>query len=112
MKTVIIESPYAGDIQNNLEYAKEAAMDCLNRKESPFASHLFYTQFLDDKNPRERRLGINAGYAWWKHADLIVFYTDHGWSPGMRVAYERCQLESKKFSLRAIYGFATSPGEI
>ena len=112
MKTVIIESPYAGEISSNLQYAREAALDCLRRNESPFASHLFYTQFLNDKVPHERAMGIIAGFAWWEHADLIAFYTDRGWSSGMRVAYERCKLESKKFSLRSLYGLAKAPGEI
>lgn len=101
MKTVIIESPYAGNTVKNTEYARLAAKDCVKRGESPFASHLFYTQFLDDNNQTERKLGIDAGFAWWKHADLIAFYIDLGWSTGMKEAYEKCKSECKTFTIRS-----------
>jgi len=112
VKTVIIESPYKGDIHANVAYAYRAALDCLGRNEAPFASHIFYIHFLDDNDPTLRSLGIKAGFAWWKHADLIAFYTDRGWSPGMKVAYEKCRLETKKFSLRSLYGDPKPPGTI
>jgi hypothetical protein len=44
MKLVIIESPYAGDVEPNVAYAKAAVLDCLSRGEAPYASHLFFTQ--------------------------------------------------------------------
>ena len=46
MRFVIVESPYAGDVAANVEYARAAVADCLRRGEAPFASHLLYT--LDD----------------------------------------------------------------
>lgn len=50
MILVIIESPYAGDVDRNLEYLRAAMRDCLKRGEAPFASHALYTQpgVLDD----------------------------------------------------------------
>lgn len=92
MRTVIIESPYAGDVEKNVDYARAAMLDCLNRGESPMASHLLYTQVLDDNVPEYRRLGIDAGHAWARKADGIVFYADLGWSVGMmnaRIMYDR-----------------------
>jgi len=59
--TVIIESPYAGDQKLNTEYARQCMRDCLNRGEAPFASHLLYTQVIDEKKTKERNLGIQAG---------------------------------------------------
>jgi len=44
MTRVIIESPYAGDIEVNLKYAKLCILDSLKRGEAPLASHLLYTQ--------------------------------------------------------------------
>ena len=72
---VIIESPYAGDIERNTAYARRAMRDSLNRGENPIASHLIYTQpgILDENKPEERKRGIDAGFAWWNVADLIVF---------------------------------------
>lgn len=89
MKLVIIESPFAADTKEranlHLRYARAALRDSLNRGEAPFASHLIYTQVLDDDCPFERILGIDAGLAWGTHADTVVVYEDLGVSPGMRL---------------------------
>jgi hypothetical protein len=102
MKRVIIESPFAGDIERNKAYAFQAALDALSRGESPFSSHIFYPQFLDELDLTQRNLGIAAGFAWWESADLIAFYTDLGWSPGMCKARERCVTLSKQFEIRSV----------
>lgn len=83
---VILESPYAGDIETNLQYARACVKDALHRGEAPIASHLLYTQegILDDHDPRERQLGIQAGLAWLAVAQRSVVYTDRGISPGMQ----------------------------
>ena len=36
MIRVIIESPYAGDVEKNLRYLRAAMHDCLMRGEAPF----------------------------------------------------------------------------
>jgi len=91
MRRVILESPYAGDIKANIEYAKECARDCLRRNEAPMASHLLFTQpgILRDDIPSERALGIAAGHAWTGVADAVVVYTDRGISSGMNAGIER-----------------------
>jgi hypothetical protein len=91
MRRVIIESPYAGDVDRNLRYLRACMRDCLQRGEAPYASHGLYTQpgVLDDNEPDERRLGIDAGFAWWMAADAIVIYADLGISPGMKAAINR-----------------------
>jgi hypothetical protein len=94
---VVIESPYAGDVRRNIEYARLCMRDSLLRGEIPIASHLLYTQsgILDDDNPVERNMGINAGFEWGKHADFICFYTDLDWSRGMLKAKEYWTKEGK-----------------
>ena len=84
-RLVIVESPYAGDVERNVAYARAALADCLRRGEAPFASHLLYTQpgVLDDDIPHERAWGIDAGLAWGSVADATVLYTDLGISRGM-----------------------------
>lgn len=85
MKLVIIESPYAGDVEANVEYARRCVKDSLSRGEAPIASHILYTQpgILDDNIPEERSWGIDAGLAWRKVADVTVVYIDRGISKGM-----------------------------
>jgi glutaredoxin len=84
MKLVILESPYAGNIAYNTEYARECLKDSLNRGEAPIVSHLLYTQVLDDNIPEQRQLGIEAGLAWRKVAEKSVVYIDYGISKGMQ----------------------------
>ena len=85
MKRVVIESPFAGDVAENIAYARRCVRDCLARNESPYASHLFFTQegLLDDTVPEERALGIDAGLTWGATADLVAVYVDRGLSKGM-----------------------------
>lgn len=85
MKLVIVESPYAGDVEANVEYARRCVRDSLSRGEAPIASHLLYTQpgILCDEVPAERQWGIDAGLAWRAVAEASVVYTDLGISRGM-----------------------------
>ena len=89
MIKVVIESPYSGDVENNLRYLFDCMLDCLSKGESPYASHALFTQFLDDDFEHERELGINAGLAWADCADYIVVYTDRGISEGMQYAIDQ-----------------------
>src|SRR3990167_4164627 len=97
MKLVVIESPYAGDIDLNLRYLRACMKDCLMREEAPFASHALYTQpgVLDDNIMEERLLGIGAGFAWGDRADYVVFYVDLGESKGMEKARDYWHRQGK-----------------
>lgn len=87
-KKVVIESPFAGDVEKNVEYAKDCLKDSLKRGESPIVSHLLFPQVLNDNDTQEREQGIQAGLNWLEGADLHVFYVDRGWSKGMLKAFE------------------------
>lgn len=91
MRRVILESPYAGDIEANVAYARACVRDCVLRGEAPIASHLLFTQpgILDDDRPEERQLGIDAGLAWRTVAEATVVYTDRGISGGMRYGIDK-----------------------
>lgn len=80
---IIIESPYGGDVARNTEYARACLLDSLRRGEAPIASHLLHTQVLDDLQPGEREIGIEAGLAWYRVAEKCVVYEDFGMSRGM-----------------------------
>ena len=88
MKLVVIESPLSGNFKRNLRYARLCALECKSRGESPCASHLFFTQFLDDRVHGDREFGIKAGFEWARHADLVALYWDLGISGGMVKARE------------------------
>lgn len=107
MKLVIIESPFSGNVSRNLKYARLCLADCLERGEAPFASHLLYTQstVLDDNNPAERMLGINAGFAWAKNAELTAVYEDFGISNGMKLGVQNAIDCKREIDYRTILKF-------
>ena len=99
---VIIESPYAGDVEANVAYAKKAVNDCTRRGEPSYASHLFYPQILDDNNPEQRDLGIEFGLAIGSHAVKTVVYIDRGITPGMEYGIQRAIDEGRPVVYRTI----------
>lgn len=101
---VIIESPFAGDVDTNIRYARACMRDSLIRGEFPFAMHLLYTQdgILDDDILEERNLGIEAGLAWGKHANKTVVYTNLGITPGMEKGIQRAKEEGREIEYREL----------
>lgn len=89
MRLVYVASPYSGDTAWHESYARAALADCLARREAPYAPHLLYPAVLDDDWPDERRLGMDAGLAWLRRADVLAVYTDLGLSRGMRAEIDR-----------------------
>lgn len=106
MKLVIVESPFMAHAPAitalNLQYARAAMRDCFMRGESPYASHLLFTQpgILDDNNPEERAMGIEAGLLWGKHAKASVVYYDLGLSEGMKMGIDRARKEGREIRWR------------
>lgn len=63
-KLVYICSPYAsGDVQENVEKAKEYCKLALKEGFVPVAPHLLYPQFLCDEDEAEREQGLSCGLA-------------------------------------------------
>jgi hypothetical protein len=104
VRLVILESPFAGDKQANIDYARLCVRDSLMRGEAPIASHLLYTQptILDDSAPEERRMGIAAGLAWVDVADVTVVYTDLGISTGMKHGISDAKTDGRPVEYRTI----------
>lgn len=105
MIRVILESPYAGDVERNIEYARLCVRDSLSKGEAPIASHLLYTQegILNDDIPEERKWGIDAGLVWKDVAEKHVFYIDYGYSSGMLYALKYASKNNIPIEERKIY---------
>jgi hypothetical protein len=119
-RLVILESPFApascpqggcggpcaprfpGGCRLLLSYGRAAVADSLRRGEAPMASHLLYTQALDDTRPAERRLGILAGLAWGRAAEATVVYADWGVSEGMAEGVARARAEGRPVEERRL----------
>jgi len=87
-RLVVIESPYAGEVERNVKYARRCLLDSLERGEAPFAGHLLYTQVLDDTDPEQRAKGIAAHCSWIKWCPQVIVYVDYGISAGMQQAID------------------------
>lgn len=112
-KLVILESPFTGDVEKNIDYARQCMRDCFKRNEFPFASHLLYTQekILDDTDPEERKLGIYAGLKWGEYADKTVVYTDLGITNGMREGIKTANCLGRKVEMRTLDSYVVQEEE-
>ncbi|MFN2159497.1 MAG: hypothetical protein ACK2U3_08080 [Anaerolineales bacterium] len=101
---VLLETPYAGNIEENIKFARACMRDSLNRGEAPFAMHLLYTQegILDDDIPEQRDLGIAAGLTWGRYADKTVVYTNLGITEGMEIGIKRAREEGREVEYREL----------
>jgi hypothetical protein len=102
LRRVVLESPYSGNVLRNVEYARACVRDCLKRGEAPIASHLLFTQVLNDEDPAERKLGIEAGHAWIASATAVVVYIDYGISDGMQEGINRARRHQTPVEFRSI----------
>lgn len=106
MQKVLIESPFAAStldaLAQNQEYLLAALRESCARGEAPFASHAFYTHFLDDNDPKQRTHGIESGLLWGKAADKTIVYFDRGISNGMRAGIARAKKEKRPLEFRRL----------
>lgn len=98
---VVVESPLAPrdgyTFEQNIQLARNACRYAVLAGYSPYASHLFFPQFLNDYLVDERTLGIDAGLDWSRHADEAWFVLRDGQklSTGMKIALYRHARDSK-----------------
>lgn len=104
MRRVILESPYAGDTDRNVQYARRCVRDSLSRGEAPIASHLLYTQptILNDDVANERQWGIDAGLAWGAVAEATIVYDDLGVSRGMQYGINAARRAGRPVEFRRL----------
>lgn len=85
---VYICSPYAGEVEKNVDAARKYSRFAVDKGYIPVAPHLLFPQFLNDNSPRERQLGLLFGMALlckcaevWVFGDII--------SPGMETEIKK-----------------------
>lgn len=103
---VYIESPFAS-IESDLfelykNYVHLAIRDCIERGEAPFASHAFYTNYLDDSQREQRVQGMEMGQSWAEVSGLIAVYEDYGISKGMHWGMSLARQRGQKIEHRSI----------
>lgn len=58
---VYICSPFAGDKERNIDNARRYCAFAVRQGTIPIAPHLLFPQFLDDRDPEDRKLGLLFG---------------------------------------------------
>lgn len=102
---VVLESPFANSdpakFAENIDYLRRCIRSCIAHGESPYASHRMLTDALDDNNPAQRTLGIDAGFLWRHAADVTVVYIDRGISKGMVLGIQDALKNNRPMVIRA-----------
>lgn len=87
---VYICSPFAGNRAENIKKAQTYCAFAVGRGYIPYASHLFFPQFMSDDDPVQRELGLFMGMVYldgckecWVFGDTV--------SAGMAVEIERAK---------------------
>lgn len=72
---VIIESAYRPNelysLKANAEFVRLVCLRAVRQGWNPLASHIFYTEFLNDDDEQLRSLGIQLGIEWGIHAQAV-----------------------------------------
>jgi len=76
---VYICSPFAGDVERNIENARKYCAFAVKQKAIPLAPHLHYPQFMDDGDPAQRKDGL-------RFALILLVKCDALWVFGERIS--------------------------
>lgn len=87
-RKVYVCSPYRADtrekIEDNVKLAESICKSIVRAGNYPVAPHLYFPQFMDDKNEAEREFGIMAGLELMKGCDeIMACLVDQYMSEGM-----------------------------
>ena len=83
---ILIVSRLSGseqEVRENIDNARRISKRVISAGGAPFAAHLLYPQFLNDRVQADRDRGMEAGDSWSEVADAALVYTGRGTSPGM-----------------------------
>ena len=105
-KLVYIASPYAGDVEGNVAFAKAACRYAAAKGDTPVAVHLMYPQFLDDRVPKEREAGLKMGRRVLAVCEEI-WLCGEKLSAGMRA--EKAEAERLGIPIRQVPSFCIFP---
>lgn len=89
MKKVYICSPYRGDVERNVSNARRYCRLAVDEGCIPIAPHIYFTQFLDDADERQRTTGIEAGIELLLECDEVWVFGEP--TEGMRKEIECAQ---------------------
>lgn len=77
MKTIYICSPLRGDVEGNIERAKNYCRKAALLGFIPIAPHVYCTQFMNDEIESERAIGMKIGLQLLGKCDELWAFGDH-----------------------------------
>ena len=94
---VYICSPYAGNVTANVENDRRYSRFAVDAGYIPIAPHLLFPQFLNDADPKERKLGLFFGNALMSKCSEVWVFGEYI-SSGMEAEIRRAKW--KNYRLR------------
>ena len=94
---VYICSPYAGDVERNVNMARVYSRFAVKNTCIPLAPHLLYPQFMDDGSPAERELALFMGLVLLTKCEQVWVF---GGVISAGMAVEIAKAEKKKIPVR------------
>lgn len=97
---VYIASPFAGDMERNVERARGYCRFAVSKGCIPLAPHLHYPQFMDDDDPKQRELGL-------RFALILLGKCDELWafgSPSEGMSREIAKARKRNIHIRFFNG--------
>jgi peroxiredoxin len=90
VKTVMVISPFRASATRSrfqhLEHAKKLCALAARSGAAPFASHVFYPQFLNEDDDEDRQLGLDCEKVWIAGCNELWVWDAWGISDGMKSA--------------------------
>ena len=80
-------SPYRGNLFKrirNKRYARKLTKKAIEMGYTPITPHLYITQVLNDKIPRQRERGLEIGLELLDACEVVIVGTRYGISEGMK----------------------------
>ena len=79
-------SPYSGNVEMNVELARNLSAYAVRCRRIPLAPHLLFPQFMDDTDPWERDLALFFNRVLLSKCEAMWVYTPRV-SPGMKTDF-------------------------
>jgi hypothetical protein len=108
-RPVVIESPLAGNVELHQRYLDACIRDCIERGETPYASHRMLVGPLDDLDAAQRMTGMLAGFHMAEALAQLgaprVVYVDCGVSGGMGLGIQHAERIGQRVERRTVPGW-------
>lgn len=95
-----VETPFAGDVEANLEYTRKCMQAEMEKGHAPFTARLLYMLYPEGDTEGRARANKLAG-RFREHA-VTVFYVDNGWSEGMKKSLRECDAKGLPWEVAAL----------